>query len=216
MIKVQNLTKKNLILQGITIPAYGSVDFDNVYDYVALSRLTNSGKVRYTSVAKKATVQEPVKQEKEPEVVAEVGMFEFEANSMSGATLKSVLPEYNGVKKEDITEIVVPATVVIDDVTYEVNTIKSGAFDNCTKVRKIVLPETIGYIAGSPFTNCPNLKSIYLLAANPPNVSATGLLNGANEKCIIYVLKSAISSYMAGYAWANYRSQIASFEGDIL
>ena len=153
---------------------------------------------------------------KEPEVVAEVGMFEFEANSMSGATLKSVLPEYNGVKKEDITEIVVPATVVIDDVTYEVNTIKSGAFDNCTKVRKIVLPETIGYIAGSPFTNCPNLKSIYLLAANPPNVSATGLLNGANEKCIIYVLKSAISSYMAGYAWANYRSQIASFEGDIL
>lgn len=68
MIKVQNLTKKNLILQGIIIPAYSSVDFDNVYDYVALSRLTNSGRVRYTSVTKKPVIAAPVEVVKQEEV----------------------------------------------------------------------------------------------------------------------------------------------------
>ena len=115
MIKVQNLTKKNLILQGITIPAYGSVDFDNVYDYVALSRLTNSGKVRYTSVAKKATVQEPVKQEKEPEVVAEPVVEVQETPVVEETPIveeevkeepKQEAPQkkYSGKKRKDSTE----------------------------------------------------------------------------------------------------------------
>lgn len=153
---------------------------------------------------------------KEPEVEAEIGMFELEVNSSGGVTLKSVLEEYNGVKKEELTEIRVPQTVEIDGTNYKINTIRAGAFNGCTKVKRIILPSTITNIAGSPFTNCPNLTAIYLLATNPPNVSATGLLTGANSKCKIYVLKSAIGAYMSGYAWANYRSKISTFEEEDL
>lgn len=73
MYSVQNLTKKPIAFQGVTIAAYGTATFPVLNDYIALSRLANSGKIRYCKietvvpVAETAAVEEKV----ETPVVAE-------------------------------------------------------------------------------------------------------------------------------------------------
>lgn len=87
MQNIQNLTNRPIEFQGVRIGAYSTASFATINDFVTLSRLLNSGKVR-TYVTKSVT--------KQPEVVVE--------------TAKTKEPE---PKKEDI--VTTPKTE--DDVT---------------------------------------------------------------------------------------------------
>lgn len=73
MYSVQNLTKKPIAFQGVTIAAYGTATFPVLNDYIALSRLANSGKIRYCKIETVVPVTETVAVEEKVEtpVVAE-------------------------------------------------------------------------------------------------------------------------------------------------
>lgn len=69
MYSIQNLTNSTIKFQGITIGSYATVSVGMIYDYVTLSRLSNSGKIRYSSVAapkKQETITKTVETKVEP------------------------------------------------------------------------------------------------------------------------------------------------------
>lgn len=70
MYSIQNLTNSTIKFQGITIGSYATVSVNMVYDYVTLSRLSNSGKIRYSNIAtpkKQETITKTVETKVEPE-----------------------------------------------------------------------------------------------------------------------------------------------------
>ena len=97
MYSVQNLTKKPIAFQGVTIAAYGTATFPVLNDYIGLSRLANSGKIRYCKietvvpVEKKEVVEEkvetPVVEDAKEEVVADVVEAEPVETEISTAKL---------------------------------------------------------------------------------------------------------------------------------
>lgn len=69
MYSIQNLTNSTIKFQGITIGSYATVSVSMIYDYVTLSRLSNSGKIRYSNIAspkKQETITETVETKVEP------------------------------------------------------------------------------------------------------------------------------------------------------
>jgi hypothetical protein len=55
MYKIQNLTKRPIKFQGITIMPYASATIPQINDFIALSRFTNSGKIFYTPIDNRQT-----------------------------------------------------------------------------------------------------------------------------------------------------------------
>lgn len=64
--------------------------------------------------------------------------------------------KYNGSS----SSVTVPSKVDYDGVTYKVRSIHSKAFQDCTTIRKIVLPETLSQIGARAFSNCTGLNSL--------------------------------------------------------
>ena len=69
--------------------------------------------------------------------------------------LKLPTPEYTG-------DIVVPKTIEYDGETYTVTEIGKDAFESCTGLTSITLPETIRVISDNAFDGCTGITSITL------------------------------------------------------
>ena len=71
MFYIQNLTKKEIRFQNITIGPYVTIPINSISDYVSLSTLSNAGKIRYfskpsvvkTTKQKDSDVITPIKEE---------------------------------------------------------------------------------------------------------------------------------------------------------
>ena len=61
---------------------------------------------------------------------------------------------------KNLTDIVIPETVVIEGKTYTVTCIGGSAFSGCGSLKTIVIPNTVTTISGSAFQNCRSLNSI--------------------------------------------------------
>ena len=61
---------------------------------------------------------------------------------------------------KDITTAEILTHVTIDGSTCEVVKIKFGAFYNCTKLEKVIIPNSITEIGNHSFSNCTSLKNI--------------------------------------------------------
>ena len=64
------------------------------------------------------------------------------------------------VGADEVTEVVVPSSVTIDDVEYTVNAIASSAFEGCSSLTSITIPSSVISIGGSAFSGCSSLTSI--------------------------------------------------------
>ena len=60
MYSIQNLTNSTIKFQGVTIGAYMTVCVGQISDYITLSRLSNSGKIRYFNTPAPKTESKPV------------------------------------------------------------------------------------------------------------------------------------------------------------
>ena len=49
MYRVQNLSNRDIVFQGVTIPPYGIADYAIITDFIALSRFCNANKIRYST-----------------------------------------------------------------------------------------------------------------------------------------------------------------------
>lgn len=74
--------------------------------------------------------------------------------------------EYEGQEKvnKKATSITIPATVVIDNVSYEVTAIKSNAFSGYSKLKKVTIGSKVTKIGSKAFYKCTSLKSVVIPA----------------------------------------------------
>ena len=70
-------------------------------------------------------------------------------------TYGSTYNSYSGV-------VVIPESVIYNDVTYNVKSIGSSAFSGCTGLTSIVIPNSVTSIGSPAFSGCSSLESISL------------------------------------------------------
>ena len=80
--------------------------------------------------------------------------------------------EYN--KDWDITEANIPSTVSYNGETYTVTEIGYNAFNSCSKLESVTIPNSITFIDDGAFFDCPNLTSITI----PESVTKIGNIGG--------------------------------------
>ena len=68
-----------------------------------------------------------------------------------------VMPSDN---KNYYGDIIIPSTVTLNGKKYNVVAISGGAFQECTKLKSIVIPETVEMIEAYAFADCTSLESV--------------------------------------------------------
>lgn len=74
--------------------------------------------------------------------------------------------------------IIIPGTVTYEGVTYSVEIIGSGAFEYCSDITSVVIPNSVTSICSNAFCYCTSLTSVTI-----PN-SVTYIGYGAFRECI--------------------------------
>ena len=92
------------------------------------------------------------------------------AVTYSGSSYSSVANEYTG-------NVVIPESVTYNDATYSVTSIGGYAFEGCTALTSVTIPNSVTSIGGSAFYGCSGLTSIEI-----PN-SVTSIENYAFRNC---------------------------------
>lgn len=78
---------------------------------------------------------------------------------------------YRAPKNKKITSVTIPATVKIENVTYNVTSIKVNAFKNCKKLKKATIGKNIKSIGKNAFYGCSKLKNITIKTTKLTNKS---------------------------------------------
>ena len=68
---------------------------------------------------------------------------------------------------QELTSVMIPATVNYDGGTYEVKEIQGGAFANCGKINSVSISKNVERIGNAAFKGCGQLNSIKVDKVNP-------------------------------------------------
>ena len=95
------------------------------------------------------------------------------------------------------TDIIIPSTYVTDDNKFlEVNRISSRAFENCTNIKTIIIPDSVSTISSDAFEGCSIER-----ATIPADVC--GAIKNNNLKEIVITGKSYFPSYIHSEAFSG-------------
>lgn len=101
-------------------------------------------------------------------------------------------------------------SVVIPDSVREIG---MSSFSGCSSLKSATLGSGVTYIDENAFNNCTALVEIYCKATTPPsveNVAALGGLYTANKK--IYVPTASVDAYKKAKNWSSYSSMIVGYD----
>ena len=82
-------------------------------------------------------------------------------------------------------EVTIPSTVTYDGVTYTVTAVGGNAFQNCSSLTEITMPETVTAIGSSAFKGCSSLVSAKL-PANASSIGAYAFQNCSSLESIVF------------------------------
>ena len=109
------------------------------------------------------------------------GIYYVITSSSSNSPTVSVIykgTSYNSYSNEYTGNVTIPKTVTYSGKTYSVTNIGNYAFENCSGLKSISIPNSVTSIDNYAFENCSDLTSITI-----PN-SVTSIGYGAFEYCI--------------------------------
>ncbi len=117
-------------------------------------------------------------------------------------------PSYDFYSGEYSGSVNIPASVTYNNVTYSVTNIGDDAFNGCTSLKSVTIPNSVTRIGMRAFSGCSNLTDITCLANTPPkcNVSFPYI---TNKSFPVYVLKGSLNAYKTADEWkdfTNYQS----------
>ena len=94
---------------------------------------------------------------------------------------------------------------------YPVTAIGASAFELCTNIHEVTIPESVTSIGDFAFNGCTNLTSLVLLSTTPPT-----LAGGALDACpvTIAVPISAVDTYKAAGVWDFYSASITGYSNE--
>ena len=109
---------------------------------------------------------------------------------------------YTGAANE---EIVIPATFVENGVHYKVVAIDDWAFDGCSNLKSVQIPDTVTSIGAYAFRDCTNLESTGQSNILPPNLKTLGMYAFFNNtKLSGHVVFPAGLEFPGGSGWPGH------------
>ena len=121
------------------------------------------------------------------------------------------IEEFTGGFEEDSTKTdidiykqLIEGTIEVFDLDMEIDTIGKNAFSNCMNLKKIYLSKNIKYILEDCFFNCIALKDIYLYNNNEMVQLILGLYSFYScSNITIHVPQSLLSNYLSSESWIH-------------
>lgn len=102
----------------------------------------------------------------------------------TGNTLGTV--SFKKTSNKKIKQVVIPASITINNLSYQVTSIDKNAFQGCKKLKKVTLGCNIAKIGVGAFKGCKKLKTIRV---NTPTLKSVGkkAFRGIGKTPVIYV-----------------------------
>lgn len=120
-----------------------------------------------------------------------------------------------GVDKGKENEVVIPATITPDETEYTLAIIDENAFQDCSKIKSVVLPAGILVIREDAFSRCDGLKDLTVMSPQPPRLSSDAFDKTAYSTVTIHVPAEALTAYQTDDAWKNFEA-IVAYDSSVL
>ena len=123
--------------------------------------------------------------------------------------------------------VIIPASVTNNGTTYNVTAIGPSAFEGCTDLKRVVLPNTINYIMNNAFygctmlsnitlpasvytmynnvfSGCTSLRTVISLKTTPPSTSASAFDSNIYGYAKLLVPSGCTHAYQSNSVWGNF------------
>ncbi|MBQ6210300.1 MAG: leucine-rich repeat protein [Prevotella sp.] len=108
-------------------------------------------------------------------------------------------------------EVVIPSTVTYDGKEYSVTAIAEKAFQGCSGLTSVYIPESVAAIGEYAFDGCGNLTSVTVAWETPVVINSTVFSNSGNAT--LYVPIGTEATYKAADHWKAF-NQIVGLDDD--
>ncbi len=153
---------------------------------------------------KKETPKDPVKNEPNLPAVGSIQPYGDASYKVLTATATGGTVSYAKPAKVS-TKVVIPATIQLNNQTYKVVAIESGAFKGNKKLKNITIGANIERIGKSAFEKCAKLTKITIQSNVLTKVEKKAIKN-VNKKCVIKVPKAKKAKYKKLFKKAGLKS----------
>ncbi len=111
-------------------------------------------------------------------------VYSYNEDEMTATVTKC----YNHLIADD-GKVIIPNTVEYQGKEYNVTTINSQAFKECTNLVSVTLPQGVSFLSSQVFYKCPNLVSINVDESNPNLTSIDGIVYSINNNRDIELIR---------------------------
>lgn len=102
--------------------------------------------------------------------------------------------EVTGIGQEEVTKLTIPKYVLLGGVKFNVASMATEAFAECTSIKNVVISANVTMIPSKAFYKCSNLKNITIEGNGLKSVGKKAI-SGTNSKLKIYVSSKKLKSY---------------------
>ncbi len=119
---------------------------------------------------------------------------------------------HSNAEVNDMTNVVIPETILYNGVYYSVKGIGENAFKIYETLERITLPATIEYIGNGAFLNNADLMEMTIGATNPPEVFDNTFNEKAYAEVKLNVPSESLSLYQNSAVWNQFYSLITGID----
>lgn len=124
--------------------------------------------------------------------VFQKGSFQYRITKKAGTGTGTVT--LTKARKKSLTKASIPSTVKFSGKSYQVTAMKEKAFQNCKKLRKVVIGKNVKTVGKSAFENCRKLERIVIKSTSLKKIGKKAF-RGISEKAKVQVPKKKRKAY---------------------
>ena len=113
---------------------------------------------------------------------------------MLSATSKSKKVAFAGVSDKNVRKVMIPKTVKLDGITYQVTEIGANALKGKKKLKTVSVGENVTKIGKNAFAGCSKLVNIVVKSKKLKSAGKNSLQK-ISAKAVIYVPSSKLKKY---------------------